>query len=67
MYSNLRSNDNNDHLLIVPYVRQKTFVVHSFNVYGPRLLNSIKAIISVENCKKVIKTYLFKKHVVDQL
>ena len=23
LYSNLRSNDSNDHLLIIPYVRQK--------------------------------------------
>ena len=35
--SNLRSNDSNDHLLIIPYVKQKTFAVHSFSVYGPRL------------------------------
>ena len=70
IYSNLRSIDSNDHLLVIPYVRQKTFAVHSFSVYGPRLWNSIpteiKAITSVGNFKKAIKTYLFKKHIFDQ-
>ena len=64
MYLNLRSNDSNDHLLIIPYVRQKSFAVHSFTVYGPRLWNSIPTeineITSVENFKKAVKTYLFK-------
>ena len=71
MYSNCRSNGSNGHLLVIPYVRHKTFAIHSFSVYGHRLRNSIpteiKAITSVENFKKAIKTHLFKKHVVDQL
>ena len=71
MYSNLRSNGSNGHLLVIPYVRHKTFAVHSFSVYGPRLWNNIptetKAITLVENFKKAMKAYLFKKHTVDQL
>ena len=32
-YSNLRSNDSNDHLLIIPYVRQKHLqYIHSVNM-----------------------------------
>ena len=39
MCSNLRSNDNNEHLLIIPYVKYKTFTARTFSVVGPKLWN----------------------------
>ena len=32
MCSNLRSNDDNEHLLIIPYVKYKTFTARTFSV-----------------------------------
>ena len=36
----LRSNKKS-HLLVVPYVKYKTFAYHSFSICGPRLWNNL--------------------------
>ena len=41
MCSNLRSNDNNEHLLIIPYVKYKTFATRTFSVTGPKPWNKL--------------------------
>ena len=38
----LRSNKKS-RLLVVPFLKYKTFAYHSFSIYGPRLWNSLKA------------------------
>ena len=39
MYGNLRSNSQNAELLIIPYIKNKTFATQAFSVCGPRLWN----------------------------
>ena len=69
MFSNLRSNDDNEHLLIIPYVTYKTFVVRTFSVIGPKLWNKlpsrIKSSATCEGFKKELKTYIFTKYVIN--
>ena len=41
MCSNLRSNDDNEHLLIIPFVKYKTFAARTFSIIGPKLWNKL--------------------------
>ena len=41
MCSNLRSNNLNEHLLIIPYVNYKTCAARTFSVIGPKLWNKL--------------------------
>ena len=38
---NIRSNDNDNSLLIIPYVKYQTFAVRSFSVQGPKWVEPI--------------------------
>ena len=71
MCSNFRSNDNNEHLLIIPCVKYKTFAARTFNVIGPmfwnKLLSRIKSSATCEGFKKDLKTYLFTKYVINSM
>ena len=71
MCSNLRSNDNFKHLLIIPYVNYKTFTARTFSVVGPKLWNKlpsrIKSSITCEGFKKDLKTNLLTKYVVNSM
>ena len=71
MCSNLRSNDNNEHLLIIPYVKYKTFTARTFSVVGCKLWNKlpsrIKSSTTCEGFKKDLKTYPFTKYVVNSM
>ena len=71
MYSNSRSNSENVELLIVPYVKSKTFATQAFSVCCPRLLNSLPGAIRSSDIlgkfKCLLKTHLFIKYVVNEL
>ena len=71
MPSNLGSNDNNEHLLIIPYVKYKTFTARTFSIVGPKLWNTlpsrIKSSTIYEGFKKDLKTYLFTKYVINSM
>ena len=62
MYDNFRSTDGG--LLIVPYVKYKTFVAQAFSVSGPRLWKSlpmdIQNIEDINTFKSKLKIYLFE-------
>ena len=51
------------HLLVVPYVKYKTFAYHLFSVCGPRLWNNLTVELHQEGdydkFKKELKTLLF--------
>ena len=70
MSSNLRSNEN-EHLVIIPYVKYKTFTARTFQVVGPKLWNKlpsrIKSSTTCEGFKKDLKTYLFTKYVINSM
>ena len=55
------------HLLVVPYVKYRTFAYHLFSVCGPRLWNNLVADLHQESdydkFKKGLKTLLFTRHV----
>ena len=58
MCSNLRSNDDNEHLLIIPYVKYKTFAARSFSVIEPKLWNKLPSRIkSSATCEGFKKTF----------
>ena len=63
---NLRSNANNDELLVIHYVKCKTLAWSSFSVAGPRLWNNLPSEITTINdtqmFKKALKTNLFCKY-----
>ena len=71
MCSNLGSNDDNEYLLIIPYVKYKIFTARTFSVIGPKLLNKlssrIKSSAIYEEFKMDLKTYLFTKYVVNSV
>ena len=71
MCSNLRSNDDNEHLLIMPYVKYKTFAARTFCVIGPKLWNKlpsrIKSSAICKGFKKGLRTYLFTTHAVNSM
>ena len=71
MYGNLRSNSQNVELLIVPYMKSKTFATQAFSVCGPRLWNSLPGAIrssdTLGKFKSLLKTHLFIKYVVNEL
>ena len=52
-------------LLVVPFVKNKTFADRSFSVAGPRLWNALPEIVktapSVDTFKTRLKTHLFTK------
>ena len=54
-----------DRLLSIPFTRRKTFADRSFSVYSPRLRNSLpyfmRSIDHIDNFKKQLKTYFFRK------
>ena len=59
--SNLHN--SNTVVLLVPYVKNKTFAAHSFSVQGPfwwhRLLALLQNLKTLENSKTSLKTHLF--------
>ena len=61
----LRS-ENDIQRLVVLLVRNKTFTARSFSVLGPtwwnQLPNASKALQTVEQFKKLLKTHLFCEH-----
>ena len=61
----LRSNKKS-HLLVVPYVKYKTFAYCSFSICGPRLWNNLMADLHQESdydkFKKGLKTLLFTRY-----
>ena len=63
---NLRSNINNDELLVIPYVKCKTLAWRSFSVAVPRFWNNLPSEITTINdtqmFKKALKTHLFCKY-----
>ena len=65
---NLRSNANNDELLVIPYVKCKSLAWRSFSVAGLRLWNHLpnKMITINDNkmFKKELKTHLFANMIV---
>ena len=71
MCSNHRSNDDNELLLIIPYVKYKTFAARTFSVIGPKLWNKllsrIKSSATCEGFKQDFKAYLFTKYVVNSM
>ena len=62
MARNLHSNEAV--ILIVPYVKNKTFSAHSFSMQGPICWNRLPASLqkqkTLENIKTGLKTHLFK-------
>ena len=68
---NLRSNDDNEHLLIITHVRYKTFVARTFSGIRPKFWNKlpsrIKSSATSDGFKKDLKTYLFTKYVVNSM
>ena len=62
----LRSNKKS-HLLVVPYVKYKTFTCCMFSICGPRLWNSLMAELHQESYhdkfKKGLKSLLFTRYV----
>ena len=50
-------------LLVVPFVRHKTFAEHSFSVQGPKMWNSLPEVLRNETdtdvFKRKLKTHLF--------
>ena len=71
MYGNLRSNGQNEELLVIPYIKNKTFATSAFSVCGPRLWNNLPIAIrssdTLENLKSLPKMHLFIKCVVNGL
>ena len=71
MCSNLQSNDNNEHLHIISYVKYKTFTARTFSVVVPKFWNKlpgrIKSSTTYEGFKQDLKTYLFTKYVVNSM
>ena len=60
-----------EHLLIVTYVKYKTFTRRALNVCGPKLWNvlpiDIQNIRNYDLFKKGLTIYLFTKNVVDEM
>ena len=54
---------NKSNELIIPYVKNKTFVNRSFSVAGPKLWNKLPNFVrncaNMDEFKKSLKTYLF--------
>ena len=71
MYGNLRSNSQNEELLVVPYVKNKTFAAQEFSVCSSELWNNLATAIrssdTSEKFKSLLKTHLFIKYVVNEL
>ena len=71
MYGNLRSNSQNEELLVIPYVKNKTFATWAFSVCGPELWNNLPTAIrsndTLEKFKSLLKTHLFIMYVVNEL
>ena len=71
MYGYLRSNSQNEELLIIPYIKNKTFATWAFSVCGLRLWNNLPIAIrssdTLEKLKSLFKTHLFIKYVVNEL
>ena len=63
---NLRSNANNDELLVIPYVKCKTLAWRSFSVAGPILWNNLPSEITTINdtqmFKEALQNHLFCKY-----
>ena len=64
---NLRS--NSDNLLCVPLIRKQTFAARSLSHAGPTLWNNlsrdIRYSMDIDDFKKQLKTYLFRKYLLD--
>ena len=71
MYGNLRSNSQNKQLLVILYVKNKTFATQTFSVCGPELWNylptAIRSSDTLEKFKSLLKTHLFIKYMANEL
>ena len=71
MYINLRSNSQNEELLVIPYVKNKTFATWAFSVCGPELWNNLPTAIrssdTLEKFKFLLQLHLFIKYMASEL
>ena len=71
MYGNLRSNSQNEQLLVIPYDKNNTFANQAFSLCGPKLWNNLPTAIrssdTLEQFKSLLKTHIFIKYVVNEL
>ena len=61
MYGNLRSNSQNEELLVIPYVKNKTFATWAFSVCSPELWNNSPTAIRCSDTLENSNLYL--KHI----